>query len=135
MNQNQINQELAKIKSWYKHNWPLCIFCNHRVKGGQLAHLIRRSYTRGNLHILKLNTGLAHHDCHELFDNNMTQAQYLPRMVEVLYIIWTQDKEYFNQIADNFPELTPAIEQFPNVPIMPLEYHGELLSLQYLLQF
>lgn len=133
MIQAQIDRELSKIKSWYKHNWPLCVFCNHYVEGGQLAHLIRRSYTR-DLQTLKLNTGLAHHSCHELFDNNMQQAQYLPRMVEVLYIIWSLDKEYFNQIADHFPELAPAIEQFPEVPVRWLEHHGELLSLQYLNQ-
>lgn len=133
MTQSQIDQELAKIKRWYRHNWPLCIFCNHLVKGGDLAHLIRRSGSR-ELQALKLNTGLAHRECHDLFDNNMTQAQYLPRMTEVLYIIWTLDKEYFNQIADNFPELAPAIAQFPGLEIPELAHHGELLSLQYINQ-
>jgi hypothetical protein len=134
MTQAQIDRELSRIKSWYKHNWPLCIFCNHLVKDGQLAHLIRRSYTRGDLQTLMLNTGLAHHDCHEMFDNNMSQAQYLPRMTEVLYIIRKLDQEYFNQIADHFPELAQAIAQFPNVSTPELSHHGELLSLQYLNQ-
>jgi hypothetical protein len=81
-----------------------------------------------------LNTGLAHHDCHEMFDNNMSQAQYLPRMTEVLYIIRKLDQEYFNQIADHFPELAQAIAQFPNVSTPEISHHGELLSLQYLNQ-
>lgn len=132
MTQSQIDRELWKIKEWYKQNYPLCIFCGHYVKGGQLAHLIRRSFTRGDLQTLKLNTGLAHHDCHTIWDDNQSQSQYLPRATEVLYIIWTLDKEYFNQIADNFPELAPAMAQFPDVPTIELNHHGELLSLQYL---
>jgi lipopolysaccharide biosynthesis protein len=132
LNQYQIDSELAKFKLWYKHNYPLCIFCGHRVKGGQLAHLIRRSFSR-ELQAVKLNTGLAHPDCHELFDDHPDQAVYLPRIVEVLYIIWTLDEPYFNMIADNFEELADVMQLFPEVRQQDkLDHHGELLTLQYL---
>lgn len=131
----QIDRKLAEIKRWYKRNYPLCVFCHHKVKDGELAHLIRRSYT-SEIMTLKLNTGLAHHDCHEIFDDHPDQAQYLPRMKEVMYIIWLLDQEYFNQIADKYPELADIFAQFPDVrPDVPdLNHHGELLQLQYLVQ-
>jgi len=130
LTQNQIDSELSKIKGWYKHNYPLCIFCGHRVKGGQLAHLIRRSYSR-ELQAVKLNTGLAHLDCHEIFDDHPVQAVFLPRILEVLYIIWILDEPYFNMIADNFEELSDAMQMFPQVQ-QNIKHHGELLTLQYL---
>ena len=60
---------LQSYKEWYWHNWSLCLFCNHDVrKDGDLAHIIRRSAS-SELKTLKLNTGLAHRECHEIFDN------------------------------------------------------------------
>lgn len=132
MTQSQIDRELSAIKSWYQQYYPLCGFCGHALRGGgQLAHLVRRSYSR-ELQTVKLNVVLAHHDCHTIWDDNPNSAVYLPRTLELLYIIWRLSPDYFNLIAYHFEELAPAIAQFPDVPVMTLEHHGELLTLQYL---
>ena len=134
LSQSQIESRLSVIKAWYKENYPICVFCGHLVRekeGGQLAHLIRRSYSK-RYETLKLNTGLAHHDCHEIFDNDFSGAVHLPRIAEVLYIIWTIDKDYFNLIAPHFEDLSHLISQFPDVPAQDLTHHGELITLQYL---
>jgi len=132
MTQSQIDTALAKIKAWYIEHYNLCLFCGHSVrKHGDLAHIIRRSSSR-DLQTLMLNTGLAHRECHDIFDNDPQKAQYLPRMVEVMFIIYLLDKEYFYQLAEHMPELSPAFELFPEVPDMELKHHGELLTLQYL---
>lgn len=125
--------QLNKIKRWYVLHYPLCLFCGHRVNEGDLAHIIRRSYT-SEIMTLKLNTGLAHRECHEDYDNNPALAQLLPRMPEVLYIAWRLDPDYFYQIADKFPLLSPFFERFPEVEIGEIEHHGEILTLQYLVQ-
>lgn len=132
MRQQQIDQRLAKIKAWYKENYPLCLFCGHLVReGGQLAYIIRRSYSR-ELQIVKLNTGLAHHDCHEIYDNFPDQAIYLPRIIEVLYISYLLDETYFNLIAGHYEQLADLLQLFPSVPYREIKHHGELLTLQYL---
>ena len=136
LSQEQIDRELTKIKSWYWLNWPLCIFCGHEVRrkeGGQLAHLIRRSETTA-LQTCKLNTGIAHYDCHSIFDDNPDQALYLPRIIEVMYIIWKLDADYFYRLSSRFPELNEVFELFPEVPDQRLEHHGELITLQYLIR-
>ena len=125
--------KLAAIKRWYLQHYPLCLFCGHRVNEGDLAHIIRRSYT-SEIMTLKLNTGLAHRECHEDYDNNPTLAQFMPRISEVLFIAWRLSPEYFYQIADKFPLLAPFFERFPEVEIGEIEHHGELLTLQYLIQ-
>jgi len=133
MNKYQIDRECAKIKTWYEQNWPLCIFCGHQVKGGELAHLIRRSYSI-ELQTIKLNTGLAHHDCQEIFDDHPDQAIYLPRIIECLYIIYLLDENYFNIISGHYAELADAMQLFPSVPYRKIEHHGELLQLNYLIK-
>lgn len=136
MTQSQIDRELSSIKAWYSRNYPLCIFCGHLVRdGGQIAHLIRRSYSR-ELQTVKLNTGLAHFECHEIFDDHPDQAVYLPRIVEVLYIIWLLDRQYFNLIASHYENLAGVLQLFPDVrsDIPDIEHHGELLQLNYLYQ-
>lgn len=134
ISQNQIDRELSRIKAWYVANWPLCLFCGHLVrKGGQLAHLVRRSYSR-ELQIVKLNTGLAHDSCHEIYDNYPDQAVYLPRIVEVLYIVYLLDENYFNLIAGHYEQLADVMQLFPSVPYQKIEHHGELLQLNYLYQ-
>jgi lipopolysaccharide biosynthesis protein len=133
ISQQQIDRELSKIKSWYIANWPLCIFCGHRVKEGtgDIAHLIRRSYSR-DLQTVKLNTGLAHRECHYIFDNEPDQAIYLPRIIEILYIVYLLDENYFNLIAGHYEQLADVLQLFPSVPYQKIEHHGELLTLQYL---
>lgn len=124
---------LAAIKRWYRLNYPLCLFCGHRVNEGDLAHIVRKSFTT-DLITLKLNTGLAHRECHDCYDNEAEQAQFLPRMPEILFIAWRLDPEYFYQIADKFPLLAPFFERYPEVEIGEIEHHGEILTLQYLVQ-
>lgn len=132
LKQSNIDYELSIIKDWYIANWPLCGFCNHRVKEGygELAHLIRRSASR-ELQTLKLNTVLSHHDCHSIFDDKPAEAIYLPRFYEIMYIIFLIDDQYYNQMVGTlysdvwFPDFF-MIEKF-----MPtIEFHGELLTLQ-----
>lgn len=128
---SQIESQLSKYKAWYWQHYPLCIFCGHRVNAGDLAHLVRRSYSI-RLQTVKLNTGLAHRSCHQIFDDDHGQAIYLPRITEVMYIIWTIDVNYFNKISHNFKELNEIFARFPEVPKQKLDHHGELLQLDYL---
>jgi len=132
---DHIEYELSKIKQWYLQNYPLCVFCGHRVrKHGDLAHLIRRSYSM-DMMAMKLNTGLAHRNCHECFDNDPVNAVYLPRILEVLYIIWLLDRQYFSQISESYPIYNDLFGLFPvhydNYPFIP-DHHGEVIQLWYL---
>ena len=134
-NQSSIDSKLSRIKEFYHREWPLCLFCNHYVKPefAQLAHIIRRSYSR-EYQDLKLNTGLSHPDCHDLYDNHPDQAIYLPRFVETLFIIWLIDPEIFKQISINvYPSYNfPDFEQISNeygLHLTPIEHHGQLLYL------
>ena len=129
-----IESDLQRLKEWYWYNWSLCLFCNHDVrKHGDLAHLIRRSASR-ELQTLKLNTGLAHRECHDIFDNKPREAVYLPRFYECLYLIFLIDNDYFNQMVGTlypdiwFPDFFMVSRYIP-----PIEHHGELLTLQPLL--
>jgi hypothetical protein len=134
LTRSQIDRKINQIKSWYWDNWPLCIFCGHSVrKQGDLAHLIRRSYSI-KLQTSKLNTGLAHRDCHEIFDNHPDQAIYLPRILECLYIIYLLDEDYFYRIAGDYEPLAIALQLFPSVPRRDIKHHGELITLQYLIK-
>jgi hypothetical protein len=132
LKQSQIDRKLNEIKGWYIENYPLCLFCGHFVKDGDLAHLIRRSGSR-ELQTLKLNTGLAHRDCHDIFDNDFSQSVFLPRIIECLYIIYLLDEQYFYLIAEHYRELSHILQLFPEVPYQDIEHHGEILSLQYLI--
>jgi len=134
MNQSQIDSKLAKIKSWYEINHPLCIFCGHRVgKDGQLAHLVRRSETRSEMQVNKLNTGLAHPSCHEIFDNDRIGTIFLPRFYEVMYIIYLLDPEYFMRISSYYPDHADLFDRFPDLPFKNIKHHGQLLHLgQYI---
>ncbi|MGI6337872.1 MAG: hypothetical protein ACOXZV_00650 [Bacteroidales bacterium] len=82
----------------------------------------------------KLNTGLAHRDCHEIFDNHPDQAIYLPRILECLYIIYLLDEDYFYRIAGDYEPLAIALQLFPSVPRRDIKHHGELITLQYLIK-
>lgn len=141
--QSLIDSRLDRIKKWYWEFWPLCLFCNHRVKEeeAQLAHIIRKSqhskiYSREELITMKLNTGLAHHDCHEIADNDPEQAIYLPRFIEVHFLMWLIDPEIFSQVAANvyplyeFPDFTRITDEYA-LHWQDLQHHGELLYLPY----
>jgi len=130
-----IESDLQRLKEWYWYNWSLCLFCNHDVrKHGDLAHLIRRSASR-ELQTLKLNTGLAHRECHDIFDNKPREAIYLPRFFECMYLIWKIDIQYYGGLCFSYSQLGIYLPDFflidPHIPT--LEHHGELLTLQPLL--
>ena len=131
--QSSIENICSQYKAWYRENFPLCIFCHHRIKEGEgdLAHLIRRSYSR-DLQTIKLNTGLAHPDCHTIYDDSPDQAIYLPRIIEVLYIVYLLDENYFNLIAGHYEQLADVLQLFPSVQYQEIEHHGELVQLLYL---
>jgi hypothetical protein len=130
--QSDIDRKLSIIKKWYQTHYSLCLFCGHAVrKEGDLAHLIRKSYSR-ELQTVKLNTGLAHRDCHEIYDNDYSGAVYLPRIVECLYIIYLLDENYFNLIAGNFVTIFDVLQLFPGVEYREIKHHGELIQLTYL---
>jgi len=125
MNQSETERKLADIKNWYIKHWPLCVFCNHKIReGGELAHLIRRSESR-RLQAVKLNTGLAHHNCHDIFDNKPGETIFLPRFFEVMFIIYLLDEAYYNRIASiyNGPDFSNVTYPYP------LEHHGQLITL------
>lgn len=122
---------LQSYKEWYWHNWSLCLFCNHDVrKDGDLAHIIRRSAS-SELKTLKLNTGLAHRECHEIFDNKPAEAIYLPRFYEVMFIIFLLDDQYYSQMVGTlypdvwFPDFFMISRYVPSI-----EHHGQLLTLK-----
>ena len=132
--QSDIDRELFTIKKYFQQHWPICGFCGHLVPNdGDLAHFIRRSYSK-ELQTNKLNLTLCHRDCHSIFDDNPDQALYLPRIIEVMYIIWKLDADYFYRLSSRFPELNDVFELFPEVPDQRLEHHGELITLQYLIR-
>ncbi len=131
--QSQIDAECNKLKRWYKIHYPICLYCGHNVREGDLSHIIRRSYSR-ELQTVKLNTGLAHRSCHEIWDNELDQHIYLPRIVEILYIIYLLSPEYFHQIAGNYESLAHILQLFPSVEYRDITHHGEILQLNYLYQ-
>jgi hypothetical protein len=126
-----IESTLQSYKEWYFHNWNLCLFCNHSVKRhGDLAHLIRRSSSI-RLQTLKLNTGLAHRECHNIFDNKPKEAVGLPRFYECMFLIFLMDDQYFNQMVGTvYPDIWLP-DFFAISRILPFpEHHGEILTLQ-----
>ncbi|HDY87172.1 MAG TPA: hypothetical protein ENH82_03530 [bacterium] len=133
-NQSSIDSKLSKIKQWYHREWPLCLFCNHYVKPefAQLAHIIRRSYSR-EYQDLKLNTGLSHPDCHDITDNHPDQAIYLPRFLEIQFIGWLIDPEWHNEqklLYDfyKFPDFTELSDRHGH-HLINYQHHGELFIL------
>jgi hypothetical protein len=129
-----IESTLQSYKEWYWQNWNLCLFCNHSVKRhGDLAHLIRRSSSI-RLQTLKLNTGLAHRECHDIFDNKPGEAVFLPRFYECMYLIFLMDSQYFNQMVGTvYPDVwLPDFFEISRFIPYP-EHHGELLTLQHFL--
>lgn len=129
-----IQSEITQLKEWYWFNWPLCLFCNHRVRYGDLAHLIRRSASI-SLQTSKLNTGLAHRECHNIFDDKPGEAIYLPRFFECMYLIWKMDINYYNRLCSIYLDSDFIMPDFFTIDakLPPIEHHGELLTLLPLL--
>lgn len=126
---------LYKIKQWYWENWPLCLFCNHRIrKEGDLAHIIRRSWST-RYQTLKLNTGLAHRACHDIFDNDPHGAVCLPRFNEVMFIGYLIDPGWMDEQKLLYPFYEfPDFEAISNrygLHLIGYDHHGELLFLPH----
>jgi len=139
--QSRIDSQLSRIKAWYTLHWPLCLFCNHLVKPdeAQLAHIIRRSwasniYSRYELQTMKLNTGLAHPDCHDIADNKPKEAILLPRFNEVMFLSFLIDPAYFEEqklsYGDfyTFPDFIRISDRYA-LHLQHYEHHGDLLIL------
>lgn len=99
--QSRINAALNKRKKWLLENEPYCIFCYRSVgAGAELAHKVRRSwasslYTRFELQTMPKNTGLGHHNCHDIFDNDKEGAKLLPRYNQILEDIKEIEPQYY----------------------------------------
>jgi hypothetical protein len=137
--QDRIESRLALNKRWYRYYWPLCLFCNHKVNNGDLAHIIPRSYasryyTKYEQDTMLLNTGLAHRDCHDIYDNDKDQAQYLPRFREVMYITRLISPEYFNMLMQTHYDHLHRLEWEIGICQKKIRHHGELLFLPHLPQ-
>ena len=134
LSQSQIDRICNQHRAWYLRHYPVCGYCGHLVrKEGELSHIIRRSYSR-ELQTVKLNTCLAHSNCHSIWDDSPEQSLYLPRIIEICYIVYLLDENYFNLIAGHFEELAHVLQLFPSVEYRNIEHHGELLQLNYLYQ-
>jgi hypothetical protein len=133
MNQSQIDRICHEHKQFFIQEYPLCGYCGHLVKAGDLSHIIRRSASR-ELQTNKLNLCLAHHDCHQIWDDCRNQADKLPRILEILYCVYLLDEQYFSQISDDFPIFSDIFPMFSSVPYRDITHHGEIITLQYLIQ-
>lgn len=133
LTKSQIDSECQKLKRWYEVHYPLCLYCGHKTNRGDLSHIIRRSYSR-ELQTVKLNTGLACRACHQIWDDEPDQQIYLPRIIEILYIVYLLDEQYFNLIAGNFEDLAHVLQLFPSVEYRNIQHHGEITQLNYLYQ-
>lgn len=102
--QSRIDRILAKRKKWLQAHEPICIFCGGHCPNGELAHKIRRSYSR-ELQTSDLNTGLAHNDCHADFDDHLEEAQRLPKFWKVMEDIKIMDQLYYNRILSRLEML------------------------------
>jgi hypothetical protein len=105
--QQRIDARLSIIKQWYQENYPICPFCGHRVLSGDLAHFVPRSfaskyYPREVIQTLINNVGLAHRDCHEMYDDHPDQAHYLPKILDVAYNVAIIEPDYFPIMFDRY---------------------------------
>ncbi len=82
---------------------------------------------------MKLNNGLAHHDCHEIADNKPREAILLPRFLEVQFIGWLIDPAWHQEqvlLYDMFE--FPSFEDISNeygLHLLNYDNHGDLLIL------
>ncbi len=103
LQQSKIDRKLQKRKEYLALYFPVCIFCGHLCKTGDLVHLIPRSwqsknYSREELQTLPMNTWLGHRECHNIFDNHPSEAlELLPFIPSAMMIIKEIDIEYYYQ--------------------------------------
>jgi len=110
--QKKIDFALSKLKKWWIEHYPLCIFCLNLVTQQQidnreadLCHKIRRSeavegYTRFELQTLKLNTGLGHRICHEIFDDNPEKAVELLGFNQIMCDIRAISQQTYDRLMN-----------------------------------
>ena len=83
---------------------------------------------------MKLNTGLAHPDCHDIADNKPQEAILLPRFLEVAFISFLIDPAYHEEqklVYDDFyefPDFDKISDEF-SLHLMNYQHHGDLLIL------
>lgn len=111
--QKKIDSELSKLKRWWINNYPICIFClqlctPEQIRNGEieLCHKIRRSeavegYTRFEIQTLKLNSGLGHKACHDIYDNDPKEAMKLPGFPQIMKDIKTINEATYNKLMAN----------------------------------
>ena len=121
MNTDMSKEETRKIVSYegrrkaklWAEEPPHCIFCGIELSKSvraytfiDLAHLIRKSNTstkwsRLELFTMDENNGLAHRECHEIWDNNPKLIVTLHRHKECLKTIKRIDEDIYNQFMMN----------------------------------
>lgn len=83
---------------------------------------------------MKLNTGLAHRECHDIADKEPGQMIYLPRFFEVQYVGWLIDPQWHEEqklLYDGiitFPDFQDISNQ-RNLHLENITHHGDLLIL------
>lgn len=111
---------LSKKKKEMIDRGEPCVFCGHGFGPSsvvQLAHLIRRSErTEGmsnlDLQTMDENIGLAHPQCHEVFDDRPESAINLPNIFIVLDRIRSIDELYYNRMVERLaPYFMKQIER------------------------
>ena len=95
-----------KRKKWLIQNEQYCIFCGEYCPYGDLAHIIRKSQTskkhsRLELFTMDENNGLAHRECHRVWDDYPKLIITLHRHRECLKIMKKIDEDIYNQFVLN----------------------------------
>jgi len=93
-------------RKWLKENEPRCIFCGEYCPFGDLAHIIRKSqtskkYSRLQLFTMDRNNGLAHRECHKVWDDHPKAIITLHRHRQCLKIMKEIDEDIYNQFKLN----------------------------------
>ena len=104
--QQKIANYEHRRKRYLRENEPRCIFCGCYCKYGDLAHIIRKSnrskkYTYLQLFTMDKNNGLAHRECHQVWDDHPKQIITLRRHKECLKIMKEIDEDIYNQFILN----------------------------------
>ena len=96
----------SRRKRWLKENEPRCIFCGEYCPFADLAHIIRKSntskkYSRLELFTMDKNNGLAHRECHKIWDDHPKLIVTLAKHKECLKAMKEIDKDIYNQFILN----------------------------------
>jgi len=99
------NYERRRKKDLMANN-PRCIFCGEYCPFGDLAHIIRKSQTskkhsRLALFTMDRNNGLAHRECHKVWDDHPKAIITLHKHRQCLKIMKEIDEDIYNQFILN----------------------------------